>query len=164
VVARLVAPLRHCPRYDSVPFVGPILWVYGPKKSQIVNRRTPPSSPLRSHLVIASDAASVRPVRRGLAEIPASAFHAESIQNGQSFSEFRNLATVSRTFEGRQMFSELSPHCLLSGSRPVSGPALATAVKEVPGRDSRNILRSHGNLSLISVSPPGGSLEPTNDG
>jgi hypothetical protein len=48
---------------------------------------------------------------RGLAEISASAFHAESIQNRQSFSEFRDLATVSRAFEGRQMFSELSPHC-----------------------------------------------------
>jgi hypothetical protein len=60
-----------------------------------------------------------------LAEIPASALHPKSIHNRQSFSEFRDLATVSRTFEEEEMFSELPPHCF-TGQAIRTGPALAT--------------------------------------
>ena len=67
---------------------------------------------------------------RGLAEIRPSAFQAESMQNRQSFSEFHDLATVSRTFEGEA--NVLGIVAALSTRQKTNGSALATEVKEVP--------------------------------
>jgi hypothetical protein len=60
-----------------------------------------------------------------LAEIPASAFHAKSIHNRQSFSEFRDLATVSRTFEEEANVLG-NATALFTGQAIRIGPAVAT--------------------------------------
>jgi hypothetical protein len=124
VVARLVA--LSADLLPAIPSLssGPVLWGYGPKKTQIVNGKTPPR-PSNRILGIASDAASGRSVSRCLAEIPASAFHAKSIHNRQSFSEFRDLATVSRTFEEEANVLGIAT-ALFTGQAIRIGPALAT--------------------------------------
>jgi hypothetical protein len=66
-----------------------------------------------------------------LAEIRAPAFHAQSIHDTHSFSEFRDLATESRTFEGEANVLGIVA-ALFTGQQTVIGPAFAANVKEVP--------------------------------
>jgi hypothetical protein len=116
---------------DSVPFVRARSLGSRPKENP--NRERQNSAPLRPSdriLGIASDASERTICKLLFGRNPASAFHAKSIHNRQSFSGFRDLATVSRTFEGRQMLSELPPHCYRAADQYRAGTR--HRVKEVP--------------------------------